>query len=224
MVEAIQSMATKPRAKLGEKAQDVFVSLWASLFYSGKTVGKSLIVCAGGSGEGASTVACGLAMAGSAPIGSARVALVDFNLRSPTVHQVFGLPQSPGIGEIVMEKLPPESAAQRVCEGLDVYTAGKLQKRSPDSLRSQAVAELLSTLAGGYDQVIVDVAPVNQYPDAAAIVSVVKDAVLVAHTDRTPREAVVQAKKRLENAGGRLVGIVLNLRTYPIPKFLYKRV
>jgi len=38
------------------------------------------------------------------------------------------------------------------------------------------------------------------------------------------REAVAQAKKRIESGGGKVVGVVLNMRTFPIPNFLYRRV
>ena len=37
-------------------------------------------------------------------------------------------------------------------------------------------------------------------------------------------QALALAKKRLEANGAHLAGVVLNLRSYPIPKFLYRRV
>ena len=61
-------------------------------------------------------------------------------------------------------------------------------------------------------------------PDAQVLAGVVKNTVLVAHTEQTPREVVAEAKKRIEASGGALVGLVLNLRSYPIPRFLYRRV
>jgi Mrp family chromosome partitioning ATPase len=137
---------------------------------------------------------------------------------------MLNLEQSPGIGEIIVDGLAPESAAQRLNASLDVYTAGKIDDRALEILRSNALGNFLNILSDGYDHVLVDVAPVNHFPDAQVLVGMLKDVVLVAHTDRTPREAVAQAKKRLESGGGKIAGLVLNLRTYPIPKFLYKRV
>ncbi len=69
-----------------------------------------------------------------------------------------------------------------------------------------------------------DVAAANHFPDAQVLAGKVREVVLVLRTEQTPREAVAQAKKRLEAGGGKLVGLVMNLRTYPIPQFLYKRV
>ncbi|MCJ7544474.1 MAG: CpsD/CapB family tyrosine-protein kinase [Phycisphaerae bacterium] len=225
MAETIAPMEGAGRASLrAGQTDEVFRRLWASLFYSGRPVGKSVMVCAADEGEGASTIACGLALAGSTPAGSARVALVDFNLRGPTVHRLLRAPQAPGVSEILVQGLAPESAAQRVNTSLDFYAVGNPTGRLPEVLRNDKLSEFLSTLADGYDHVLVDVAAVNHYPDAQVLAGVVKDVLLVAYTDRTPREAVAQAKKRLESSGGRVVGLVLNMRTYPIPGFLYRRV
>ena len=79
-------------------------------------------------------------------------------------------------------------------------------------------------LADGYDYIIIDAAAVNHYPDAQILTATVPDVVLVSHSEKTPREAIAQAKKRLEAAGGTIAGLVMNLRTYPIPRFLYRRV
>lgn len=225
MAETITPMQGTVRASLRTgQTEEVFRGLWASLFYSGRPVGKSVLVCSADEGEGASTIACGLALAGSTPAGSARVALVDFNLRDPAVYRLLKVQQTPGVSEVLLDNVAPEVAAQRVNTSLDVYAVGNITGRLLQVLRSRKLSGFFSTLADGYDHVLVDAAAVNHYPDAQALAGVVKDVVLVAHTDRTPREAVGQAKKRLESSGGRVVGLVLNMRTYPIPGFLYRRV
>ncbi len=224
MAQAIEQSQSTAKAFLSAQAEDIFRGLWASLFYSGRTVGKSVLLCAADRREGATTIACGLALAGSTPAGADRVALVDLNLREPDIHRMIGARQSPGVAEIIADGTAPESAAQRINSGLDVYAIGDGGQRRLEVLRSDRLAEFLATLCDGYDRVLVDVASVNHYPDAQILAGAVKDVVLVAHTDHTPREAVAQAKKRLEAGSGRLAGLVLNLRTYPIPRFLYKRV
>jgi len=224
MTQAIEQLPGAARASLSPAAEDIFRGLWASLFYSGRTMGKSVMICSAGRGEGASTIACGLALAGSTPAGADRVALVDLNLRDPAVHRMMGARANPGVAEIIVDGLPPESAAQRINTSLDIYPIGDGSQRRLEVLRSKQLPAFLSMLCDGYDRVLVDVAAVNHYPDAQILTGAVKDAVLVAHTNQTPREAVAQAKKRLEAGGARLAGLVLNLRTYPIPRFLYRRV
>jgi Mrp family chromosome partitioning ATPase len=226
MPEAIATNGNGARAALARRAEDVYRGLWVSLFYSGRVSGKAVMICSSRAGEGSSTIAAGLSLAGAVPAGAARVALVEMNLRRPSLAKTLGLSAGPGISEIVLDGLAPEDAAQRVSSGLDVYTAGSdiAGNRFFEILRGERLRRLLETLSGGYDHVIVDAAPANDYPDAQMLAGIVKNVVLVARTEQTPREAVAQAKKRVEAGGGVVAGLVLNLRTYPIPKFLYNRV
>ncbi|MCE5327562.1 MAG: CpsD/CapB family tyrosine-protein kinase [Planctomycetaceae bacterium] len=212
------------RVALKGDAQEIFHSLWASLFFSGRSVGKSVMVCSIGQQEGATTVASALALAGSVPAGNERVALVDLNFRSPALHEVMGLEQNLGVSEMVLDGVAPEIAAQSVTPGLDVFAAGGGSQRFLEILRSDALRGVLASLAAKYDRVVVDVPAANAYPDAQMVAAIVKDVVLVVRADQTPREAVAMAKKRIEGAGGRVAGVILNMRMYPIPKFLYNRV
>ena len=91
-------------------------------------------------------------------------------------------------------------------------------------LKSKALENFFQQLLNDYDYVIVDSAPANAFPDAQILSGVLKEAALVVRSDKIPREAVAQAKKRVESGGGKVVGVVLNMRTYPIPNFLYRRV
>ena len=220
----ISSSNPSPRASLAGRSEEIFRGVWASLFYSGRTTGKTVLITTSSRGEGASTIACGLALSGSGPSGGARVALVDFNLHAPALHKMLHLAQGPGVVEVLTGEGDIASAAQKVNEGLDVLTAGSVGQRSLDVLRSDAMESFFQQLADTYDYVLVDSAAANHYPDAQVLSGVLKEVVLVVHSDLTPREAIAQAKRRIESGGGKLVGLVLNLRTFPIPNFLYRRV
>lgn len=211
------------RASLSGKAEDIFRSLWASLFYSGRLTGKGVVVTAAARKEGTTTVAAGLALSGSGPAGGARVALVDFNLRTPQLHDLFGLPMAPGLCEVLAGNAALESVARPVNDGLDVIPVGSVQQRSLEVLRSDGVQTFFETLYRQYDYVLVDTASANMNPDAQVLGGVVKNLLLVVNSESTPREAVAQAKKRIEAGGGRVAGVVLNLRRFPIPSFLYRR-
>jgi Mrp family chromosome partitioning ATPase len=47
-------------------------------------------------------------------------------------------------------------------------------------------------------------------------------ALLVVESDQANREVVRQAGLRLAESGVRLLGVILNKRTYPIPEKLYR--
>jgi protein-tyrosine kinase len=208
--------------KLSPRASDLFHGMWASVFYSGRTTGKTILLTSAARREGVTTVACGLSLTDSDVEGSPRVALVDFNFRNPAVHNMLGLRESPGLVEALADGLSPDECVQKVNRNLDVFTVGAIGSRSLEVLRSEAVETFFDRMNETYDYVLVDSAAANHYPDAQVLGGVLKDVVLVVHSDLTPREAVAQAKKRIEAGGGRVVGLVLNMRKFPIPNFLYR--
>jgi capsular exopolysaccharide synthesis family protein len=224
MAEPGETVQPAVRAWLKPKAEEIFRGLWTSLFYSGRVIGKSVVICSADRREGTSTITAGVALAGSAPSGVARVALVDFNLRYPAMHEILGLQPAPGVVEVIVGGMEPRAVAQQVTPTLDLFASGNVGGRLLDVLRSDALTGFLNALCEAYDHVLIDAPAANQFPDAHVLATAAKNVVLVAHTEQTPREAVAQAKKRLEAGGGRLVGLVLNMRTYPIPGFLYRRV
>jgi capsular exopolysaccharide synthesis family protein len=218
------SRRTVGHAELKGKADDLFRGMWASVFYSGQMTGNAAIICSPSRHEGATTIACGLAIAGSGPAGGARVCLVDFNLRAPAVHEVFGLRQTPGLTDVLAGDQELHTVINGINDSLDVITVGNMSAHTLDVLRSEAVENFFDILSDTYDYILVDAPAANHYPDAQVLAAVVGDVVLVTHADQTPREAVAQAKKRIESGGGKVAGLVLNQRSFPIPSFLYRRV
>ena len=217
---------TQPAAAvLSRKADDVFRGLWASVFYARPTPPKSVLVCSANHREGATVVACGLALSGAGRAEGARVALVDFNLRTPRVDRQLRLTNGAGVSDVLSGEADLGRALQRVGPGqLDVLTAGERSERLLDVLQTEKVRQLLEQLQSRYEKVVIDAAPVNQYPDAQVLGGLVGGVVLVARYRHTPRESLLQAKRRLELGDAKVLGAVLNMRTYPIPTFVYRRV
>ena len=210
---------------LNAVAEHAFDGLWASVFYAPASPPKSVLVCAANHKEGSTTVACGLALAGMSQSAGGRVLLADFNLRTPMVHKLMRLPGGPGLSDVLLGQCSLDEALQPINSApLDVLTVGGQADRVVDVLQSQRVGELMEQLAQRYEHAVFDAAPANTYPDAQVLAGTVGSVVLVAESGRTQREAVAAAKRRLESASGKVLGVVLNKRTYPIPKFLYRRV
>lgn len=47
--------------------------------------------------------------------------------------------------------------------------------------------------------------------------------VLIVRANRTKREVLTKAEKLVRFGGGRVIGTVLNRRSFPIPEAIYKR-
>jgi protein-tyrosine kinase len=174
-------------------------------------------------GEGASTVArevAGLLCRN----GAAQAVLVDANLRSPSQHLAFRLERSGGVAELATQGLVPE-AAIRQGQGcsLPIVTAGR-PAGSPTSILGLApLKAAIEQFRARFDWVVVDGPPITVYSDAAILAPLVDGVVLVVEAEKTRWEVVSQAKRTLEESGGRILGAVLNRQRFHIPPALYGR-
>jgi protein-tyrosine kinase len=185
---------------------------------------KTIAVCKANAGEGSSTVACHLAIA-FANDPRMRVILVDSDLRHPGLHILLGASQENGLYEILTEgpTTTKERVKKTVIHNLYVITSG-----TPLSLHSmiftpQVFTEVLETLKTDFSMVLVDTPSILAEDTALAVAAQCDGVILVVQAEQTRWEIAQEAQLRLQRAGAKCLGVVLNRRTYPIPEFLYKR-
>ncbi|MFB3123892.1 MAG: cobalamin biosynthesis protein CobQ, partial [Candidatus Binatia bacterium] len=69
---------------------------------------------------------------------------------------------------------------------------------------------------------VLDAPSVHGFAECRVLCAKVDGVVLVVESGRTRRQVAFNAKKQLEEAGGKLLGVVLNKRRYYIPEFIYR--
>ncbi|NLX13408.1 MAG: CpsD/CapB family tyrosine-protein kinase [Phycisphaerales bacterium] len=212
-------------ATLRRGGRDAVEQLWASVFFSPDHLApKTVVVTAAESREGVSQIAVALALVGCAAERGLRIALVDFNLRRPMLHKILDLQPIPGVTEVLAGQTTLASAIQPIEEGrLHVLAAGQVQGVAPSLVQRQNVSTLIRDLAAAYDHVIVDAPPVSTQATVQALAGCADGVLLVANASVTRREAVAEARKRIELAHGSVIGLVLNQWRFPIPGFLDRR-
>jgi Mrp family chromosome partitioning ATPase len=165
-------------------------------------------------GAGASSVALELAqvMAGD---GSA-VALIEADLREPRLAAAVGAEPTPGLRELlsgeaqpgeVCRELPPAAAGD--AGSLTVVVAGGRAQAPSSLLGAPALGELVDRLAAGCELVLLDAPPLAVAPDAIPLLGVV-DAVVVVCSCGEPAPPAVEVRRRLQELGAPLVGVVAN--------------
>ena len=93
---------------------------------------------------------------------------------------------------------------------LDVLTSGPVPPNPAEMLASSTMEEILNSCSDNYDYIIIDTPPLLAATDAQ-ILSCVSDAtLLVVDIQTSKRKQIIEAKKRLDNVGARLLGIVAN--------------
>lgn len=180
---------------------------------------KSLIVVSPLEKEGKSTTAANLCVV-LAQTGK-RVLLVSADLRRPRVHEFFGLPNEPGLTDLLSGVVPPTDAFQK--SGIDnlwVLPSGRISAEQVEPLGSEKFRRLLEGL-NTVDFVVMDCPPVLAVADSLALAPHVDGVLLVADAEKSTRVAVIQARDQLEQAGGELLGAVLTNLDSPKTVYYY---
>jgi polysaccharide biosynthesis transport protein len=177
----------------------------------------SIMVTSAAPDEGKSTTAANLALALAE---AARdVLLISADLRRPRLHRLFDIPDRSGLGELLSEvrlDSNAEASAQitselwSVTEHLWVLVSRPAPPEVTALLGSDAMRRLLDSQRPCFDFIVLDCPPVLVAADAAALAPLVDAILVVADRPSTDRKAVVRLREQLEDAGGRILGAVLN--------------
>jgi capsular exopolysaccharide synthesis family protein len=175
------------------------------------------------SGNGCSWICAQVAsILASQKLGS--VCLVDANLRSPSLPELFGVTNHFGLTDALARNGSIREFAKVVrSDNLWLLSCGSLAAESSGLLNSETMKSRVSELRKEFDYVLIDSPPLNTYSDGLAVGQLADGLVLVLEANSTRREAATKVTENLRAAQIKILGAVLNKRTFPIPGFLYGR-
>jgi capsular exopolysaccharide synthesis family protein len=213
--------------KVPSPAAEAFRSLRTSIKLSTPLeVPRALVVTSAGPREGKTFVAANLAIA-LAQAGK-RVVLVDADLRRPTVHAWFRVPNSSGLADVLSKGTA--AAADDFLElpglvhsGIDnlwLMTAGSPPTSPGELLGTDALTRVLDRLAEVSDTIVFDTAPVGPIADTLLVAHYCSGSLVVARAGRTRRSALRGALAALWGTRRPILGVVLNdERPHPLARF-----
>ncbi len=209
-----------------KSAEGELAQLWTNVFFSGELEPpKTVVVAAARQGDGATQIAASLAMLGAESNPELSICLVDVNLRRPGVANILGIDSRPGVTDVLAGRAKLEEALQTVSlengTTLTVLSAGPAADHPLSFIKSRQLKSLIGQLRERFDHTIFDIASADRHPDAQAVGMQTDGVLVVVNAGSTSRETVAEARKRLDLAGARCLGLVLNQRNDPIPAMLY---
>jgi succinoglycan biosynthesis transport protein ExoP len=176
-------------------------------------------------GEGATTIACGLAACVATTLGQ-RVVLVDANLRRPVLRKTFALEPGPGLADVLGGRALLESALRAPAAGppadgrLLVLPASQVKSDNPAMLTGAAMRDLIAELHGYAEVLVFDTAPLQLYPDTTLLARHLDGVVVVLRAERAKWDESEQAVQSLRDSGANVIGAVLNRQKAYIPRLL----
>lgn len=170
---------------------------------------RSILVTSASPAEGKSTTLANfgavLAHAGL------KVCLIDSDLRRPSLHRFFGLPNTDGLTTaLIGGKSLEEMAKPTRVPNLSLVTSGALPPNPAEMVGSRRMRDLVERSTSAYDYVLLDSPPVISVSDATALATVVGGVIFVVRGGAVSREVVRRAAEQIERVKGRLLGVVLN--------------
>jgi len=168
---------------------------------------RSVMIASAVAAEGKTLTATNLALTLSQSF-DRRVLLVDADLRRPSLHEMFQLPNEQGLVDSLRRSDGGRVPARAVLPNLWVLTAGRPTSDPMSGLVSDAMKQLLAEAAEQFDWVIVDTPPVALMPDANLLAGMIDTALLVISANTTPYPLVQRAAAAIGMS--RILGVVLN--------------
>ena len=138
--------------------------------------------------------------------------LIDCDMRRPSVAKKLGLaPHVPGLSNAVAyPDMLDECIQSRPELGIDVISAGPIPPNPLELLGSKNFRDILDTLRGRYQRIIIDSAPMQAVSDALYLSTLVDGVVYVVKADATKDKLAQDGLSKLDNNNARVLGVVLN--------------
>jgi capsular exopolysaccharide synthesis family protein len=170
---------------------------------------KTLLVTSPTPGDGKTVTAVNLAVAMAR--GGSRTLLVEANFRRPALARTFDVPEAVGLSNVLVGLNPLSEAIQATrIENLDLLVGGPAPPSPADLLGSERMRRLLGEMAGQYDQVIIDAAPILVVADTHLLAGAVSAVILVCQAGENTRGLAQRAARQVLDLRARLIGAVLN--------------
>jgi capsular exopolysaccharide synthesis family protein len=187
-----------------------------------RSAGTGLLVTSAIPAEGKTTTACNLAIA-LAQAGL-RVILCDADLRRPSVHQLFEIPNGAGLSTLLLDPgLSPAWVQAMLVEtgvpGLRVLPSGPPPPSPSDLLGSDVMAQRLAVLRELADVVVIDSPAVLAVSDATVLGTLCSEVILVVDAGRSRVSLVRSAQAALDQVGLKILGVVLNKAKEHRPRY-----
>lgn len=183
---------------------------------------KTIVVTSSGPGEGKSTVMSNLAVT-MAQSGK-RVLLLDCDLRKPTIHKKFGIPNSEGLTNILgQSKKIEECIYPTSIENLFVLTSGPTPPNPAELLGTKRMLALISNLKDTFDIILIDAPPVLAVTDAQILSTLSDGVLLLASYGHTEKAALMKAKELLNKVGSKILGVVFNKVPEDSDRYYYSK-
>lgn len=171
---------------------------------------KSLVITSAVPNVGKTTISSNLAV--TFALQGLKVLLVDTDLRRPTVHKIFSMPNLTGLTNLLTA---PEASihdyiAQSHAEGLFILSSGPVPPNPAELLGSKRMRQIQEELENAFDLVIFDTPPLLGFTDGQVMAANTDGTIFVAHHSVSKKENMLKVNEIFKMVNANVLGVVYN--------------
>ena len=194
---------------VSESLRNAMVVLCARLMVHFRQKGGVVLITSAAASEGKSTVAANIGLS-MASVGR-HALLVDADFGRPVLHHLLGCSNSAGFRTLLRSQGGEGEMVQKISPGLSFLCAGPAGADAEVLVQSSGlVAAMAESWRKRYDLVIFDAPAMQSGPEAELLAPCCDGVLMVVGAGISSAREVAAARKRLEAAGGAVLGSVLN--------------
>ncbi len=192
--------------------QEAFRTMRANIAYASAEDGKRVFgFTSANACEGKSLLTANLSVSFS--MLEKKILLIDADMRRPAQAMIFAdvmKKGQKGLAEYLVGIAKDPKECLVTCNGLTLLPSGQTPPNPAELLASARMRELIEKLSAEFDYVFIDLPPICQAADAAALSPLLTGCYLIVRSGVCDMREVAQAKEMLETTGARLYGVILN--------------
>jgi len=198
----------KTESPLGLEFRRIYLKIGQT---HGRTLPKTLLMTSSTRGEGKTTTTACLAITLARELQD-RILLVDFDLRSPSLHRALGIPSSSwGLAQMLAQrKFDERFVRSTVLQNLDFLGAGKSDKPASELVDTESVKWFMQEASSRYPLVVLDCPPTLAVPDPLILGRAVEGVIYVIKAGQTIRKAAEYGVRVQREAKDNLLGVMMN--------------
>lgn len=173
-----------------------------------KAANKVIVVTSAVSGEGKSSVSANLALA-LAQCGQ-KVLLLDGDLRRPTQHRLWEVPNHIGLTNVLQREAEWQNTLHKAMPNLDVITSGTISQHPVSLLNCPFMKSLIISMSSYYDCIIFDTPPLVGLADSKILGKLADGLLFVMRPGVANYDSVMAAKESLAESDFNVLGVVAN--------------
>jgi Mrp family chromosome partitioning ATPase len=225
-VEEPQPISVDPtplQLEMDEAQKDELTKLVQRLFLTPAADAARVIIVAGTeAGSGCSWICARIAEVLASKVTSS-VCVVDANLSSPGLHNQFHVENHHGLADALRHPGPVRSFATHVSrKNLWLLSCGADSTNWQSLISSERMRMRIAELRAEFDYVLIDAPAMQTSNDCMVLGAAAEGVVVVIKANSSRRETARKLIQEVQSANVRVLGAVLNQRTFPIPQSVYE--